>query len=423
MKSTHPLWSTLATLEGNQKACVLSEPLWAIPTNLFLPYASIYMAALGLHDEQIGLVVSLGLGLQLIWALFSGGIIDKFGRRKSMLVFGLISWVVPCILWATAQNIFYFAAAVFFNSMMQVINNSFSCMIVEDGDTGKLVNIYTILNLIGLIAGFISPLAGLCIDHFMLVPTMRVIYILSMVLMTCKFILQYRLSCESRIGMKRIEECRSLSLYSLTFSGWGVFINAMKQKRLLAAVFFMAVLLSFNTVQATFWPLFITRSYAVSDTLYSVFPLVTSFSSLLIYLLITPRINFRSVRNPLFAGIGLHLLGLSALFIFLPFAKEMLWVVFFSAICEAFALAILGPLCETIMSLIIPSGERARTNSFIVVIILLISTPAGWAAGSLSRINPVMPMILNFCLAAIAFALAVVIVRILRKDNLTGITE
>jgi Permeases of the major facilitator superfamily len=217
MRSSHPLWQTLRSLKGNQRACVLAEPLWAVPYNLFLPFVSVYMAAVGLSDRQIGAVVSFGLAIQLLWGLLSGAIADKYGRCPMMLVFGLLSWVVPCLIWTVARSYPYFLLAVFFNGMQQVINNCFSCMIVEDGDTGKLVNIYTILNLIGLLAGFLAPVAGLCIDRFSLVPTMRVIYLLSAVLMAVKFFWQYRMARESETGRRSRIECRNSSIPSLAF--------------------------------------------------------------------------------------------------------------------------------------------------------------------------------------------------------------
>ena len=407
MKYSHPLLRTLRSLRGNQRACVVTEPLWAIPSNLFMPFASIYMAAVGLNDGQIGFIVSLGLALQLVWGLFSGAITDKYGRRKMMLFFGLLSWTVPCLLWGTAQCYPYFLAAIFFNSMRQVINNCFSCMIVEDGDTEKLVNIYTILNLIGLASGFLSPLAAPCIDRFTLVPTMRVIYLISMLLMTLKFILQYRLANESRQGKWRIEECQGKSVLALTFGGFGKAFSALRQPRLLLCVTLGALLTCYNSVHAAFWPLFITRAYSVSNSLFSVFPLVASATSIVVYMLITPHIHLRSIRFPLLAGLGLHVLGLLVLLGCLPWAA--LWPVFFSAICEAFALAVLNPLFESIMSVVIPMGERARTNSLIFAVIFLISTPVGWAAGSLSQLNCALPMLLNLgvMFAAIAVALCI----------------
>lgn len=416
MKYSHPLWRTLKSLKGNQKACVITEPLWSIPNNLYIPFVSMYMVAVGVQDKQIGMVISFGLAMQLVWGLLSGAITDKYGRRKMMLVFGLISWTIPCILWATAKNYPYFLLAVFFNSMWRVTGNCFSCMIIEDSDSKELINIYTILNLMGLLSGFISPIAGICIDRFTLVPTMRVIYILSMTMMAIKFILQYHMSYESDTGKKRIKECKDKSVLSLTFGGWGVFISALLHPRILLCVIFMALVTCFNIIQATFWPLFITTAYGVSNSMLSVFPLVTSITTIMVYMLVTPHINIQLIRYPLLAGLGLHMLGLLTLLICLPIADVMIWVVFFSAVCEAFSLAILGPLCESIMSIVIPSKQRARTNSLIFAVILFISTPALWIAGYLSQVNRVLPMIMNVCLIFVEIIVSLCIIHVFEQE-------
>ena len=104
----HPLISTLKNLQGNARGCVYTEPLWGIPFNLYSPYVSIYMLAFGMTDSQIGLLVSLGLILQVFWTLVSGAITDKLGRKKTTLIFDLISWSIPCVIWAVAQDFSYF---------------------------------------------------------------------------------------------------------------------------------------------------------------------------------------------------------------------------------------------------------------------------------------------------------------------------
>ncbi len=96
----HPLIITLFNLEGNPKASVYTEPLWGIPYNLFIPYASVYMLALGVSDAQIGMIASLGLLIQPIFALISGAITDKYGRRLTTLISDLLSWSIPCLIWA-----------------------------------------------------------------------------------------------------------------------------------------------------------------------------------------------------------------------------------------------------------------------------------------------------------------------------------
>ena len=110
------------------------------------------------------------------------------------------------------------------------------------------------------------------------------------------------------------------------------------------------------------------------------------------------------------------MLGLLALLICLPIASVMIWVVFFSAICEAFSLAILGPLCESIMSIVIPSKQRARTNSLIFAVILFISTPALWIAGYLSQVNRALPMIMNVCLIFLEIIVSLCIIHVFEQE-------
>ncbi len=92
MLKRHPLMMTLRNLDGNARGCVYTEPLWGIPFNLYTPYVSVYMLALGMTDSQIGFLASLGTIFQVFWTLVSGAITDKLGRKKTTLIFDLISW-------------------------------------------------------------------------------------------------------------------------------------------------------------------------------------------------------------------------------------------------------------------------------------------------------------------------------------------
>jgi len=70
-------------LRGNPRGCVYTEPLWGIPYNLYAPYISVYMLALGLSDQQIGLIVSITMTIQIGMMLVSGAVTDKLGRRRN----------------------------------------------------------------------------------------------------------------------------------------------------------------------------------------------------------------------------------------------------------------------------------------------------------------------------------------------------
>ena len=107
----HPLFQTLRELKGNPRVTVLTEVMFGIPYNLFAPFFSVYMLALGVTDQQIGSIASLGLLLQIFTAVLSGAIVDKFGRRLTLFIADMLCWSVPCLIWAVAQDVRYFTAA------------------------------------------------------------------------------------------------------------------------------------------------------------------------------------------------------------------------------------------------------------------------------------------------------------------------
>lgn len=411
MKNNHPLFETLRTVKGNQWACLVTEPLWSVPYNLFLPFVSVYMAAIGLKDAQIGMVASFGLVMQFLWSLLSGAIVDKYGRRKTMFVFGLLSWSIPCLIWAVSHGYWYFMIAVLFNSMWRVTGNSFNCLIVEDGDNNQLINLFTFFNMIGLIVGFISPVMGFFIDRFTLIPIIRVLYLASMIMITAKFLLQYRMLRESDTGLRRIDECRNKSLWALTFRGWNTFVQSFRHTKLIWYVMLAILVTCVNIVQATFWPLFITSAYHVSASMISVFPMVKAVTSVIIFLMVTSRIKLGSIKNPMLLGLIVSLMGSTVLLACQPFGTVAIIAVFFSAVCDAFAAAILNPLFDSLLSVNIPANERARVNSLITSMVLLISIPTGAIAGMLSEHNRMFPLVLNCFLIIVAALLVLFIMR------------
>ena len=79
----HPLVQSLLELRGNPRACVFMEPLWGIAFHLYAPFATLYMYHLGVVDAQIGLLLTIGMSLQIVASLLGSVLIDKMGRRTS----------------------------------------------------------------------------------------------------------------------------------------------------------------------------------------------------------------------------------------------------------------------------------------------------------------------------------------------------
>src|SRR5689334_23667074 len=113
------------------------------------------MLAIGVSKEQIGLIASIAAGFQVVLALLSGVITDKFGRRRTTLIFDILSWSVPALISAIAQNFWYFLIAALVNSVWRITHNSWTCLLVEDAEKDQLVDIFSLIAIANLMVGFI----------------------------------------------------------------------------------------------------------------------------------------------------------------------------------------------------------------------------------------------------------------------------
>ena len=90
--------------------------------------------------------------------------------------------------------------------------NSWSCLLVEDTDPELLVDVYSWIYISGQVVAFFAPIAGLLINQFSLVPTVRGLFFFAFIMMTIKFWATNVLTTETRQGRIRMEETRHQSL-------------------------------------------------------------------------------------------------------------------------------------------------------------------------------------------------------------------
>jgi len=399
----HSLITTLKNLTGNARGCVYTEPLWGIPFNLYAPYASIYMLALGLNDKQIGLIVSISWGFQIILALLSGVITDKLGRRRTTLVFDLLAWSVPALISALAQNFWYFLAAGIINSVWRITHNSWTCLLVEDTDETQLVDIYTWIYIANQLVGFVAPLAGLLIGYFSLIPTVRGIYFFAAIMFALKALFTYWYTQETEQGNIRMHETRHQSALVVL----GEYKNVLRELLLSAPTLFTAgIMLVFSIttlISGSFWGIIVTEKLRIPAEYLAVFPFVKSTVMLLFFFFITPRIKELHFKLPMVYGF-LGLVVSQVLLIASPQNNYFFLVI--SIILESCCFAAVWPLLDRMIVLTIEAKERARIQSILSVGIILLTSPFGWIAGSLSSMEKGLPFILNIILFALGAVLA-----------------
>jgi MFS family permease len=409
----HPLVNTLFNLEGNPRASVITEPMWGIPYNLFIPYASIYMLALGVSDVQIGMITSLGLLIQPIFALLSGALTDKFGRRLITLVSDILSWSIPCLIWAVAQDIRFFVVAAVFNAMWRISMNSWTCLLVEDADPDQLVHIWTWIHIAGLMAAFFAPLAGLLIGAINLVPAVRILYLFAFIMMTIKAWILYRYSTETKQGYIRMEETQDSPLLSLLGGLGEVLLQILRTPRTLVVLGIMFVMGVVMMINSTFWSILATEKLGILAEHLAIFPFAKSGLMLILYFLLVPRLNVRRFRNPMILGFT-GFLAANLILVTMPAGNYFLLLI--SVLIEAASLAMFGPLMDALTIISIDDAERARINSILFAVVILLTSPFGWIAGQLSEINRVLPFVLNICLFIIGSVLVWLAWRLRDRD-------
>ena len=399
----HSLFTTLKSLTGNPRGCVYTEPLWGIPFNLYSPYVSIYMMALGLSDKQIGLIVSISWGFQIFLALLSGVVTDKLGRRLTTLIFDILAWTVPALISAVAQNFWYFLAAGIINSIWRITHNSWTCLMVEDADPDQLVDIYTWVYIANQLVGFVAPLAGILIGIFSLVPTMRGLYIFAAIMFTVKAVVTYQMTQETAQGKIRLHETRHQSVFSILSEYKGVFRDLLHSPQTLYTAGIMLVISISAMISGSFWAIIVTEKLHIPAQNLAIFPFVKSAIMLLFFFLVMPRLNKLHYQLPLTIGF-LGFVISQVLLITAPVQGYFFLLV--SVFLEACSFAAVSPLVDKMVVLTVDPKERARIQSILYVGIILLTSPFGWIAGTLSEINKNLPFTLNISLFVIGAVLA-----------------
>ncbi|MFN8400228.1 MAG: MFS transporter [Anaerolineales bacterium] len=412
MLTTHPLLQTLRELKGNPRITVWTEIMFGIPYNLFMPFFSVYMLGLGVTDQQIGSIASMGLVAQVFTALISGAIVDKFGRRLSLFIGDLLCWSVPCLIWAMAQDVRYFVVAALMNSLWRISHTAWTCLMVEDAETRHLVHIWTWIMIFAFSSAFFAPIGGWFVEHYGLIHAMRGLLFFGFIMLTAKGILLYIYSHETERGIQRKQETRDRSIISLLSEYRSVFGQILHSRAILAAMSLLVIMNIYSTVSNNFWGVLFVSKLGFSDSQISTYVALRSVAMTVGFFAIGPRLtNLRRFRLPLGAGFVAFMLSQVLLVVMPPKAVALLVL---SVLLEGAAGALVSPMAESLLSVSMETEERARLTAMVSMAMIVLISPFGWIAGQLSAMNRSFPFLLNIGL----FALGLGIVWVIGKPGL-----
>jgi MFS family permease len=381
--------------------------MWGLSMNLCLPYASVFMLALGLNDLQVGITASIYMFSQMIFSLLSGIITDKLGRRLTTAVFDFIAWSVPCLIWAFAENFWFFAVAAVFNGAMKITTVSWDCLLIEDAEKHMITRIYSWVIICGNLSALFAPIASILVSRLTLVPAVRILYINAFVVMTLKLVILYFRSKETRQGAIRVQETSGQSVLTLLAGYKDVIRQMFKSQGILFSVIVSVLVEIIAMINLTFWQIIASKRIGVSDQWLPLFPMLRSVIAIVFFFTIISRINQSKLKFPLIAGYSSAFTG-SLILILLPQGIVGYIGLIVSLIFDSLGSALLATLRESIVALQADPHERSRVMAVLHTFVMLVSVPFGYIAGLLSEYSRALPFALNMVLLLAGIVTALV---------------
>ncbi|MDR0444135.1 MAG: MFS transporter [Treponema sp.] len=398
---SNPLLSTLVGLKGNPRACIYTEPLWGLSMMLCLPYASVYMLALGLNDTQVGFIATISMLSQVVFAFLGGPITDKMGRKKATAVFDFIAWCVPALIWWRAENFWFFFVAAILNGSMRVTANSWNCLLIEDAEKKHITGIYSLAIVCGQFCAFFAPISSILVSRLTLVPAIRILYINAFVLMTLKIIILYFASKETKVGSMRLLETRDKNIFQLAGGYRGVIKIILHSRGTIFALVIAALIWIVSMINTTFWQVIVNKKLLVPDAMLPMFMVLRSILAILFLLFVMPKLTGGLLKIPLVLGFACYFVG-QGLLILVPVDGMVKYpLLCLSLVFDGFGFGALSMLAESLIALHVNPDERARIMAIQHMLIMMATAPFGWIAGILSDVSRNLPFVLNLFMIAV----------------------
>ena len=407
----NPLIETLVNLRGNPRACVYTEPLWGISISLCLPYASVYMLALGISDVQVGFIATIGMLSQVVFGILGGVLADKLGRRPTTAIFDVVAWSVPCLIWFAASLVgatwafWFFLGASVINGSLQVGQNSWDCLMVEDAKRERITAIYSLVIVAGHMSAVFAPIAAVLVAKYSLVPAVRILYVNAFIVMTAKIIWLYLWSHETEMGLKRKAETKGVSIFRLLAGYAGIVRLILRSPGTIFALIVAILVAAVSSVNTTFWQIVVNKKLLVPAPLLPVFAMGRSIIAMVFLFTVVPRITkTTNLKTPLLVGFLTYGVG-QTLLSTIPAPPGEAGISTYALLCtsllfDGFGMGILAMLAESIVALNIDQQERSRVLAVQQMMVMLCVSPFGWIGGALSSVSRSLPFVLTALILA-----------------------
>lgn len=360
-------------LEKNASVCMKALPFWMLPYTFYMYYLSLFLMEKGLTSGQITMLMTVSNVTSLVFSFMASPIVDKLGRKNALLVFDLLSSAVPAAIFLISQSFVPALIAMGMTGLNRIMSTAYYLVMIEDTSDRNSIDTMNMFNIISVVAGVATPLAGVVISRMGIIEGEKLFLIVSVVSMTLQAIIRHFFIEESPTGkeIKNFHESFSLKIVLESYKGT---IKAFYQnKKLLAALLVNAIMYVYynlcTTTSLLFTPYFANYRHLEGIALSSI-GAIYSVGTLFSMLVINPRISRKTIYPYTFVA-GLVSLAGFGLILLCPAGNSVL--LFGSVILLAISYGVLKSAADAILAVETAGEFGAGIYSFSFVLSAIFS--------------------------------------------------
>jgi Na+/melibiose symporter-like transporter len=150
-----------------------------------------------------------------------------------------------------------------------------------------------------------------------------------------------------------------------------------------------------SLISGNFWAIIVTQKLNIPTSDLALYPFARSALMMLFFFIIQPRIKEMHFKTPMIIGFSSYIL---AYFLLINLPEKSYFLLLISVLLEAVGMTTVGPLLDKMTVVTVAPQERARILSIMYVSVIVLTSPFGWIAGTLSSMNRVLPFLLSMTL-------------------------
>jgi len=393
----------LSDLPRNSRITLLLEPCSSVLSCILMFYAALYMQGNGLDARQIGLIATIGAVSGLANQFLAAPITNRVGRRRTLLLFSIICWSVPLLLWAVASGFALFLVAAVVFSFARITSVAWYCVATEDVADDQKPRVFGVLFVIASLGGMATAFGGPVLDKFGLVPSLRFLYAAAFVIMTTMFVVRHWLLTETGAGAK-LNGLHAGATWAQDFRRHLAVVARTARDAEFLRLTAVYVLVNFAMGMGFVQVLFVNNVLKLSMTEISLLPPVAAVAAIVLYRFALPRLGADNERRALWVSLLVLAAG-TFLLALLP--ARRLGLVLLASALAAGGSYMYGVCINAALNNRMGLLHKADLFSAVQLLSAAAAIPAGYVAGSAFTLNPRLSLVLIGLVLLVAAAVTV----------------